>query len=228
MVVSPEGVLIPGSEASKPGVTEQAKAGRVLRERALNYINPEDLTTAPPEMTEGEAMAKGYRPFNGKSGGQFITMSRYAFSLLDRFRELSVKLLPKSTGDKTKDAINVRANQVRLAALNQARDPDVREFFALRESNLAQLAKAAGDAANIAVPEQEFQKKALPSGSDTQESALRLLDSKYTILRGTVASALGVRPIPKNPPGQNAPAQGGTPVEEYVRDPKTGKLVLKK
>lgn len=179
-----------------------------LGQNAANYIKPDDLTTAPPTMTETEAQAKGYRAFKGASGGQFLTMARSAQNILDRLDILVDRLLPSSTGDKVKDAILVRTNQVKLAALRQARDPDVREFDALLKSNLAQFAKAAGDAANIAVPEQEFQREALPSSSDTKESGKRLLASKKAILRGVISGALGIKPLPQT---------GGESVDDWIK-----------
>lgn len=194
----------PTTQAVKSQTAESTKSGGLagernapLGERATNYINPTDLTTASPGMTETDAIGKGYRAFKGANGSQFITMARSAQNILDRLEVLSKELLPASTGNTVQDAVNVRKNQVRLFGLSQARDPKVREFNALLASNLAQFAKAAGDAANIAVPEQEFQREALPKTSDTRESALQLLRSKRAILRGVIAGALGIKPLPE-------------------------------
>lgn len=187
------------AKATKTG-TETAEMELPLREKATSYINPVDLTTPSPTMTEKEALDKGYRSFKGNSG-QFIAMARSAFNILDRLETLSKELLPEGTGgkDPISDAATASKGWLALHGLRLARDPATLEFFALLDSNLAQFAKAAGDAANIAVPEQEFQKAALPGPSHTKESALRLIQSKKAILRGVLDGATGVKPIGPQP-----------------------------
>lgn len=181
------------AKAKKTG-TELAEMGLPLRERAAKYIHPQTLQPASPDISEQDAIAQGYRVFQGGNPGQFVAMSRSAFNMMDRLEQLAKKLLLPETASATERGKNWSKLQQRYYAGN---DPDVREFYGIMESQLATLAKAAGDAANVAVPEQQFQRKFLPDGWMSFETAKGILDSRRALLRGTLEGALGTKPVPE-------------------------------
>jgi hypothetical protein len=199
VAAAPTGVPLPQQAAAamagaKTTGKETAEMNLPLRDKAPNYIEPVGLTPAPPDMTEAEAIKRGYRTFSGKSPGQFVTMARSAFGILDRLEELSNKLLlPEKSGAAAR-----AKNWAEIKSSKYIGDnPDVKEFYGLLGSQLATFAKAAGDAANIAVPEQEFQKEFLPDGFMSREVAKQIIQSRRNLLRGTLDAALGNKAIPQ-------------------------------
>jgi len=199
VAAAPTGVPLPQQAAAaiagaKKSGTETAEMNLPLREKAVNYIEPRGLTAASPDMTEAEAIKRGYRPFNGKNAGQFVTFSRSAFGLLDQLEELSNKLLLPE-GASLVDRV---ANYAKIQKHYYADDnSDVRKFYGIMASQLVTLVKAAGDAANVAVPEQEFQSKFLPDGFMDRKVAKDIIDSRRQLLRGTLDAALGTKAIPE-------------------------------
>jgi len=216
VAAAPTGVPLPQQAAAamagaKKAGTETAEMNLPLREKAVNYIEPRGLTAASPDMTEAEAIKRGYRPFNGKNAGQFVTFSRSAFGLLDQLEELSNKLLlPEGAS-----LVDRGANYAKIQKHYYADDnSDVRKFYGIMASQLVTLVKAAGDAANVAVPEQEFQSKFLPDGFMDRKVAKDIIDSRRQLLRGTLDAALGTKAIPESgrsggipppPPGWSPP-----------------------
>ena len=179
--------------ATKTG-TEQAEMDLPLREKAAKYIHPSTLQPASPDMSEKDAMAKGYRVFQGGNPGQFVAMSRAAFNMMDRLEQLSSELLLSETASPSERGKNWAKLQQEYYKGNNAK---VREFYGIMKSQLASLAKAAGDAANVAVPEQQFQEAFLPNGWMSFETAKGILDSRRALLRGTLEGALGTKAIPE-------------------------------
>ena len=170
---------------------ETAKMGLPLRDRATKYINPETLTTPPPDLSETDALKQGYRAFSGSNAPQFVTSSRAAFEILNRWEALLPKIYdPKGTGflGRIKNL-----GGIYQAFLNA--DPDAVEFFALQKSTLPLFARSMGDVANIAVAEQQFQETAMPKPSDTFQTAQRKISSRKAILQDVLRSSLGIKPI---------------------------------
>ena len=182
------------------------EAGRKqpLADKSSQYIDPKTLTTAPPTMTEDEALEKGYKAFRGSGAPQFLTSARSAFAILDEFEQLSKKILPEAK--KGIENIGVVTKSVASLNLRRAeRDTDVVQFCALKKSALPLFARSMGDVANIAVAEQEFQATAMPNEYDTKQSAMAKINSRRKILEGVIKNALGAEsPLPK-PTGEGSP-----------------------
>lgn len=168
--------------------TAEAKENLPLGENAGRWVDPETLESANPKITAKQARTRGFRPLPPGAQPQFVAAARSASNTLDRLEVLVKKLFPKG-----QEGVLGRAkNFVRLQAGLIAADPDVVEFNAILNSNLAQFARASGDVANIALAEQEFQRTALPGFIDTRKSALRLIKSRKDIFKAIMRSVLGV------------------------------------
>lgn len=168
----------------------EAEQNAPLDTRATRWIHPETLQSASPDMTPIEAKEAGYAVIT-PSLSQAIPSARTALKTMDRFEELSKKLLV-STKDigETEAITRIKVNHAKLKALEHAGNKDVGEFIGLQASLPTQV-KAFGDTGNIAVKETEFAGKSLPNFStDSRESALQKIDSRRKLLREVLKSSL--------------------------------------
>ena len=173
--------------------TREAKLDLPLGEDAVNFINPETLVAAEGKMSKRQALAAGFKTFRGNSSGQFLVFSVKALAVLDKMQDALPHLFPETPeGGKFQRAKNA------FSIFNKFLDGNVHavSFFAALDANLAGFAKAAGDAANISIAEQGFQKKALPNSFDLRRTAQKKIDDKRELLRAVINMALGVAPMP--------------------------------
>ncbi len=174
--------------------TRKAKLDLPLGEDAVNFINPETLVAAEGKMSQRQALAAGFKTFRGNSSGQFLIFSVKALAVLDKMQDALPHLFPETPeGGKFQRGKNA------LSIFNKFLDGDIHavSFFAALDANLAGFAKAAGDAANISIAEQGFQKKALPNSFDLRRTAQKKIDDKKELLRAVINMALGVAPMPE-------------------------------
>lgn len=175
-----------------------------IGEDASKFRTPEGQPVSP-QTPRGQVYSSGAVPVTPQSQ-QAVASAISALELIKEYRDLTKKLLPEGSRNPARDFIVVQANRARLAALEAAGDPDARRFSALR-GTLANVARATGDTANIAVEERKMLANFLTTAGDTQKSSNAVLDQAERILRGVAAS----RGVPV--PGQ-APAQPAAPTKE--------------
>jgi hypothetical protein len=139
-------------------------------------------------MTPKEAKEAGYA-VTGTNLSQAVPSARAALKTLDRYEELSKKLLVKKSDSTAGDISRIQGNRLKNKALEAAGNEDVKEFNALG-STVVQHVKAFGDSGNVAVKEAEFQLGAMPNFGDTQESAARKIESRRVLLKTVVKNAI--------------------------------------
>lgn len=189
--------------------TREAKLNLPLGEDAVNFINPETLVAAEGKMSQRQALAAGFKTFRGNSSGQFLIFSVKALAVLDKMQDALPHLFPETPkGGKFQRGKNA------LSIFDKFLDGDVHavSFFAALDANLAGFAKAAGDAANISIAEQGFQKKALPNSFDLRRTAQKKIDDKRELLRAVINMALGVAPMPQKFKDVLTPVNAPTPL----------------
>ena len=98
---------------------------------------------------------------------------------------MASKLLVHSTGNTATDLARIKGNKAVLAVKRNAGDPDARQLDALFGAITA-IARATGDAANIAVPEREFLRNFVLTPDDSIESGNAVLDQAERILNNII------------------------------------------
>lgn len=175
--------------AAAARVRKEIEQNSPLDVRATRWVHPDTLKPASPDMTPTEAREAGYAVVTSQLS-QAVPSARTALVALDKYEELSKKLLPSIKGKNTAEALAaVQTNRVKLAVKDKAGDADVKDFIALGSTVPTQV-KAFGDTGNIAIKESEFALKALPGPEDSLESALQKIKSRRELLKIVVKNSL--------------------------------------
>ncbi len=187
--------------------------------KANRWVHPVTLETASPDMTPAEARAHGFGVIPSTLS-QAVPSARTSLKILDKYEELSRKLLVDTTGMNTAQSIAaIQANKVKLKAKELAGDKDVKEFLSLQAALPTQV-KAFGDTGNIAVRETEFQGKAMATFDDSKESGLNKVRTRRDLLKQVVRSNISSTANTS----AAAPTAAAQPKATMRYNPATGKV----
>lgn len=200
--------------ATTAGRLEAERQTKRLGERAYLWLSTEG-DAAPPDMTEAQASAQGYKPVSAAMQ-QAATQARAVLARIPVYEKLIDKLLSKKIdagGGVTEAFANVVARvgtATAIKVLATGGDPDARQFEAL-EGLITTVARAAGDTGNIAVQERLMTLQAAATKWDSRESGHAVMQQLKEILTGLVRT----RGIPMGGGDQGA---SRTITEDQLRD----------
>jgi hypothetical protein len=233
-------------EEQKKGAQQAREMSAPLGAKARTWIG-RDGRPAAPGMSINDAITQGYIPLlpGDLSGVASARSSQYNIS---EYRELVGDLgkpgkifFPELSKEGKAGKLNaadlaaVQSNKLNLALLETQGDPNVRRLTALQGA-IANLARATGDTANIAVAERQMLLQMLPTFGDSRDSALAVLAQAERVVNA-ILEARGFPTGGKLPPPPTAPNPNSQQMfinlpdaaankNREMRDPVTGERVF--